>query len=145
MSSRLLLAAAVLVLLVGCSRPDDETRIRQHLDSMSTALAETSARDFLRPIADDFHAETWDLDRRAVQLLLLREFRAHERIRARVFDVEVELFEDGRARAGFQVVLTGGSGLIPEQGSWYRVTTGWRQADGDWELISARWERVAGR
>ncbi len=142
---RALLCAALIVVLAACARPDDETRIRQHIDSMTSALADADRRAFMAPLAEDFSAETWDLDRRAVQLLLVREFRTHDRIRARVFDVDVELFDDGRARTSFQAVLTGGSGVLPEQGSWYRVTTGWRRQNADWELISARWERVAGR
>lgn len=145
MRMRAVLVAALALALVACARPDDETRIRSHIESMSSALAEANQRAFMAPLAEDFSAETWDLDRRAVQLMLIREFRAHERIRARVFDIDIELFPDGRAEASFQAVLTGGSGLIPEQGSWYRVTTGWRQVDADWELISARWQRVAGR
>lgn len=143
--TRTLLLTAALLLMAACTRPDDETRIRQHIDSMSAALSAADSRAFMGPLAEDFTAETWDLDRRAVQLLLLREFRAHQRIRARLFDLEVDLFDDDRASARFQAVLTGGSGLIPEQGSWYRVSTGWRRQGGDWELISARWEHVAGR
>ena len=142
---RSLLAVVLLITLAACARPDDETRIRQHLDAMSTALADGHRRAFMAPLAEDFAAETWDLDRAGVQLLLVREFRQHQRIRARVFDIDVELFEDDRATASFQAVLTGGSGLLPEQGSWYRVSTGWRRSDTDWELIQARWERVAGR
>ena len=133
------------LLLLGCSRPDDETRIRDHIDNMSKALSAADARAFMAPLAEDFNAETWDLDRRAVQLLLLREFSAHERIRARVFDIELESLDDGRASIRFQAVVTGGRGMLPEQGAWYRVSSGWRKVGNDWELISARWEQVAGR
>jgi len=134
----------VLIWLVACSRADDEVRIRAHVDAMAAALSAADTRAFMAPLAADFSAETWDLDRRAVQLLLLREFRSHQRIRARVFDVEITVFEDDRASAGFQAVLTGGPGWVPEQGGWYRVTTGWRRDGADWEMISARWERIAG-
>lgn len=143
------LLPVLLVLLLGlqvaCTRPDDETRIRGHIDAMSAALRAAESRAFMAALADDFSAETWDLDRRGVQLLLMREFRSHERIRARLFDIEVELFEDDRASASFQAVLTGGPGWLPEQGGWYRVNTGWRRAGADWEMISASWEQVAGR
>jgi len=142
---RLLFAAALVIVITACARPDDETRIRTQLEAMTAALADANVRAFMAPLAEDFSAQTWDLDRRAVQLLLLREFRTHDRIRARLFDVDVELFEDERAQVTFQAVLTGGSGLLPEQGSWYRVATGWRRSGPDWELISARWERIAGR
>lgn len=142
---RLFLLAVLAIVITACARPDDETRIRSQLDAMSSALADANVRGFMAPLAEDFSAQTWDLDRRAVQLLLLREFRTHDRIRARLFDIEVELFADERAEVTFQAVLTGGSGLLPEQGSWYRVSTGWRRSSSDWELISARWERIAGR
>lgn len=142
---RAVFVVALVVLLAACNRPDDEARVRQHLETMSAALAEADRRAFMGPLAEDFTAETWNLDRAGVRLLLAREFRRHDRIRARLFDIDVDLFDDGRATATFQVVLTSGSGLLPEQGSWYRVTTGWRRGTADWELISARWERVAGR
>jgi hypothetical protein len=52
---------------------------------------------------------------------------------------------EDRATATMHAVTTGGSGLIPETGGWYRVTTGWRLDDGEWMLISASWETIAGR
>lgn len=140
----LLLCLALLV-LASCGRAPDETQIRRQLDDMVAALADRNTRAFMSPIAEDFSADTWNLDRRGVRLIMNRELRAHERVRVRLFDIEVELFEDDRAVARFQAVLTGGSGLIPEQGSWYRVSSGWRRSGSDWELISASWERVAGR
>ena len=112
---------------------------------MTTAIADGEPGAFLEPIADDFAGDTWQLDRRGARLLLLREMRAHERLRARLVDVQVELASEDRATASFQAVLTGGSGLLPQDGGWYRVQTGWRQANGDWKLINASWERVIGR
>lgn len=142
---RLWLTLVPVLVLVACARPADEDRIRQHLDAMIDALADQNARAFMAPLADDFSADTWNLDRRGARLLLNREMRAHQRIRVRLFDIQVDLVTDDRASASFQAVLTGGSGLIPEQGSWYRVSTGWRREGSDWELITASWERVAGR
>ncbi len=142
---RLWLMLLPVVLLVACARPADEDRIRQHLDAMIDALADQNARAFMAPLADDFSADTWNLDRRGARLLLNREMRAHQRIRVRLFDIRIDLVQEDRATASFQAVLTGGSGLIPEQGSWYRVATGWRRQGSDWELITASWERVAGR
>ena len=141
----LLVLPALMLLLSACSRPPDETQIRTALEGMSAAVAEADARAFMRPLAEDFTADAWDLDRRGVRLLLLRELRAHQRARARLFDIEVELVGEDRAVARFQSVLTGGSGLIPEQGSWYRVETAWRRRGNDWQMINASWERIAGR
>jgi hypothetical protein len=40
------------------------------------------------------------------------------------------------------VVLTGGSGLVPERGRWYKARTGWRRDGSDWMLISVSWENA---
>lgn len=135
-----LLAVAIMV-LAGCSDPTpDEEIIRGHLDYMAEALEEQNARRFMEPLAEDFTATTRDLDRRAARLLLRREMVARERIRARTSGLEIQFHGEDRATARFRAVLTGGSGIIPDDGRRYRVETGWRRAGGDWELISAEWE-----
>lgn len=139
------LAVLALLVLVGCTRAPVEEQIRQTLQAMATAVEEGKVRAFMAPLADDFAADTWQLDRRGARLLLNRELRARERIRVRLLDIEVESATEERASASFHAVLTGGSGLIPSEGSWYRVSTGWRRDGGDWVLINASWERVAGR
>lgn len=138
--------ATCLALLAACAEPPpDEERIRVRIEAMQSDLAEGNARAFLAPIAEDFTAVTRNLDRRAAGLLLRREMLAHESLKARLADLEVALQGEGRAIATMHAVLTGGSGLIPDTGGWYKVTTGWRLDDDEWMLISARWETVAGR
>lgn len=138
--NRALLAATLALALVACQRPADEEQIRSHLADMTEALAEGSVRAFLSPVAEDFSGQTWDLDRRALQLLVRRELMARERVRVRLIDVRVVMHGDDRAVARFNALATGGSGLIPEEGRLWRVETGWRRAGADWELISASWE-----
>ncbi|MCC5864906.1 MAG: hypothetical protein JJU31_07315 [Wenzhouxiangella sp.] len=141
----LVLLTMACCLLVACSDPlSDEAQIRQRLDSMVDGLAERNARAVMAPLAEDFSADTWNLDPRGARLLLEREMRAHERLRARVHDFSVELHGQDRATAEFRIILTGGSGLIPERGRWYRVNTGWRRDGSDWMMISASWEDVVG-
>lgn len=140
-----LLTFAIALLMLGCApAPPDEERIRSVLEGMTRALEEREASSVLEPLSEDFVGETWDLDVRALRMILRREMLAHERLRARLFDIEVDLLSADRARVSFQVLLTGGSGLVPSEGRWFQVETGWRQ-DDDWRLISARWEDVIGR
>ena len=42
-----------------------------------------------------------------------------------------------------RALVTGGSGLIPDDGEWLEFETGWRRED-DWVMISASWERALG-
>lgn len=139
--------ALLWVLLLGaCSEPPPaEVQIRGRIEGMQNDLGEGNARSFMAPIAEDFTAATRNLDRRAAGFLLRREMLAHEQIKARLVDIEVEVQGEERATATMHAVVTGGTGLIPDTGGWYRLTTGWRLDDGEWMLISARWETVAGR
>jgi len=133
-------------LLIACSeRPPAEEQIHNRIKAMQSALAEGSVRSFMAPVAEDFTAATRNLDRRAAGLLLRREILAHKSLKARLFDIEIEMQGQSRATATLHAVLTGGTGLIPETGSWYKVTTGWRLDEDEWMLISVRWETVAGR
>lgn len=143
---RACLALLCIAMLAACGeRPPAEQQIRNRIEAMQADLAEGKARSFMAPIAEDFSAATRSLDRRAAGLLLRREMLAHDSLKARVADLEVTLQGEKRATATMHAVLTGGSGLIPDTGGWYRLTTGWRLDDDDWMLISARWETVAGR
>ncbi len=141
-----ILGCVMLALLAACASPaPDEEKIRQRLDDMVTALSERNTRAVMAPLADDFSAETWNLDQRGIRLILQRELRAHERLRARIFDLSVDLHGDDRASAQFQVVLTGGSRLLPERGRWFQVRSGWRRDGADWMLISLSWEDAIAR
>jgi hypothetical protein len=140
-----LLALVFSTALPGCSPAlPDEERIRALLQGMTQALEERETSKVLAPLAEDFVGETWDLDVRALRMILRREMLAHDRLRARLFDIDVDLLSENRAQVSFQVLLTGGSGLFPSEGRWFQVETGWR-LDDEWQLISARWEDVIGR
>lgn len=139
-------ALLCIMMLAACGeRPPAEEQIRNRIEGMQADLAEGNARSFMAPIAEDFTAATRSLDRRAAGFLLRREMLAHDQIKARLVDIEVALQGEERATATMHAVVTGGTGLIPDTGGWYRLTTGWRLDDGEWMLISARWETVAGR
>jgi len=136
----------ILGLLSACGEPPPaEQQIRNRIEVMQADLAEGKVRSFMAPVAEDFTAATRNLDRRAAGLLLRREMLAHESLKARLADIEVELQGENRATATMHAVVTGGTGLIPQTGGWYKLTTGWRLDDDEWMLISARWETLAGR
>lgn len=133
--------AAMFVLVAGCGPElDDETRILRTLDAMTEAVEQGDVDDFMRPIADDFVAVNGRLDRRALGLLVRRERLARDAVRVRRVGTQVELVGDSRAVASFRTLATGGSGLLPDEGRFWRVETGWRRDGDDWALISAEWE-----
>ncbi len=133
--------ALLALVLVGCGEaPDHETRILQHIERMIEAIESGDIGDFMAPIADDFLAADGRIDRRALALMARRERLARDAVRVRRVDTRVELVGEQRARASFNALATGGSGLLPDEGRLWRVETGWRLDAGRWRLISARWE-----
>lgn len=142
---RLAVAGWMTLVLVACGAPlDDETRIDRTIDEMTEALEQGDVSDFMAPVADDFVAVNGRLDRRALGLLVRRERLAREAIRIQRLDTRIEIFlPDGgqaRATASFRALATGGTGLLPDEGRFWKVETGWRRDAGEWKLISAEWE-----
>lgn len=129
----------LLLLAVGCSRPDPEQALRDRIGAMQAAAGERSANGVLEGIDDEF-AGPHGLDRDGMARLLRLQFLQHSSVGVRLGPLEVEMFE-ARARVGFTAVLTGGSGrFIPDSGRIYNVQTAWRQDGSDWRLISAEWD-----
>ena len=133
--------AALAMFLAGCAPDvDDQAQILETIDAMTEAVERGDVDDFMTPVADDFAAANGRLDRRALGLLVRRERLARDSIRVRRVDTNVELVGEARAVASFRALATGGSGLLPDEGRFWRVETGWRRDGDDWELISAEWE-----
>lgn len=131
--------------LAACGpKADDETRIEQTIVAMTEALEQGDVSDFMSPVADDFVAVNGRLDRRALGLLVRRERLARDAIGIQRLDTRIEIFmPDGaspRAVASFRALATGGSGLLPDEGRFWKVETGWRRDGDDWMLISAEWQ-----
>lgn len=134
-------ASAVLVSMSGCSRPSDEQQIRAALAEMQSAMEAGDPAGFMHYIAEDFVGGSGDFDRAALHNLLRAQVLANSRISVGLGLVEIELHED-RATVELSVTLLGGSGRwLPERGSVHRISSGWRRQGGEWQCISARWER----
>ena len=138
----LVAVSAFLVGTLGCSRPSDEQQIRAGMAEMQAAMEAGDPAGFMQHVADDFVGASGEFDREALHNLLRAQALANSRISISTGPVDVELQED-RATATLSVTMLGGSGRwIPERGSVYRISSGWRKFDGDWLCISAQWERT---
>lgn len=141
MNRRALAALTFCLALVGCGPvTDDETRIRRTLDEMVAAIEDGDIGDFMDPIASDFLGGDGRLDRRALALFARRERLARDSVSVRRIDTSVELVGERRARATFRALATGGSGLLPDEGRFWFVETGWRRDGDEWKLVSANWK-----
>jgi ketosteroid isomerase-like protein len=126
-----------------CSRPSDEQELRTALDEMQSAMEAGQPRQFMDHVAEDFTGDEGTLDRASLHNLLRAQVLANARIGISLASVEVELHGGDRATVLATVTLAGGNGRwLPERGSVYRITSGWRKAGGDWQCINAQWDRA---
>ena len=130
--------AVLVVLAAGCSREPPEQALRTTIAGMqaaaeardSDALVESFSEDFVGPDGMDR-----DQFRRYLAVIWLR----NREVGVSLGPLEVELIGE-RATVEFTAGATGGTGWMPDRAQVYRVSTGWRIEDGQWRLISARWE-----
>ncbi len=134
--------AAVLVLTVAaCSRTPDETRIRETIAAMESAVETRNPRDFMAHVAEDFAGQDTGFDRPSLHNLLRAQFLRNQSVGVLIGPIEVTI-QAPRATATMTVTLSGGAGgLLPERGAIYDVETGWKQVGGDWQCISASWRQ----
>lgn len=138
---RILGLALLLLVLAACHRSSDEERLHQAMDAMERAMESGEAGEFMDFLAEDFTANGGDMDRSAMQRMLAAQAltNAHIRILRTATDIQVN---GSRATIQTTVVLEGGSGRwLPERGSSYEITSGWRVDDGEWKCVNAFWER----
>ncbi len=139
--------AAVFVLLVlagllgACSRTPDEQAIRNAMGEMQEALEAGRPGDFMAHVGEDLAGADAGVDREALHNLLRGQVLANAKIGIVLGPVGVEVRGE-RATVRVTATFTGGSARwLPERGSIYTITSGWRRSDGEWKCINARWER----
>jgi ketosteroid isomerase-like protein len=133
--------AGVLLLggiaLAGCKREAPEQALRDTIAAMQAAAEARDTDALFEPIAEDFAASE-GMDRQAFRRYVTVMSLRNARVSVSLGPIDVKLFGD-RATADFTAAVSGGAGLLPENAQVYDVSTGWRLADGEWRLISAKW------
>jgi len=140
--------ASLLVVAAACHRTPGEQAIRDTIAAMEAAGDKQDMEGVMKPVADDFTGRGDDainLDRKQLQqLLVLIRMQNGGQVHAKLGPITVALQGSDRATADFTMLVTGGSGLIPDSSQMEQVRTGWRLEHGDWRLISAEWKAEAG-
>ncbi|WP_158637184.1 nuclear transport factor 2 family protein [Arenimonas daejeonensis] len=123
---------------MGCSREPTEQALRDTIAGMQAAAEARDSDTLVESFSEDFIGpEGMDQDqfRRYLAVIWLR----NREVGVNLGPLEVELIGE-RATVEFTAAATGGEGWMPDRAQVYRVSTGWRIEDGEWRLISARWE-----
>lgn len=128
--------------LAACGAGDStEERIRTLIGELETHAEAGDRRAFMAHLAPDFLGQN-GMTHEEFRAYFILQLNRYRRLRATLMPISVEHAGGERARAEFRALVTGGPGLLPEQGQLYDVTTLWVRRDGDWLLHQATWEAV---
>ncbi len=132
-----------VLLLAGCSEElSVEQQVIATLENMEQSAEEGKHFDFIGYVADDFSGQSGFMDRREFHRFMLLQMNENRRLRAQFFPIHVQENGQAGASAQFNVLITGGGGLLPERGQLFAVETDWIRDGGDWLLSKADWEPV---
>jgi hypothetical protein len=142
MKSFLVTTLASLLLLACSENLTVEQQIIATLRDMEVAAEAGEHFEFMTYVADSFEGQLGSMDRRAFHRFMIFQINQHRRLQAQFFPIYVRETGAGQATATFNLLVTGGGGLLPESGQVFAVETAWSQAGGDWQLNRADWEPV---
>lgn len=138
------LLALLIQFASGCS---DSLTVEQiivaKIRTIEAQLEEGERRRFMSNIAEDFGAQNGRMNRQQLQAFIVLQLTRYKNLNARLFPITVQEINATEATAEFNALLTGGSGLIPEDGQLYTFTTHWRKDNEEWLLVAANWKTAS--
>ena len=138
-----LLLSALLLINGGCGDSPAEQVVKENISELATAIENKKTSQAVDFFHENFVTEKGQ-DKQWVERTMLLHTIRHANIQLLLSNISVELLDATTARASFHVIATGGQGLIPDEGSAYRMETEWREKGGDWYLVFAKWKKALG-
>jgi hypothetical protein len=139
-----LLGTALAALLSACGEEVSVSEQVKAAIAEMEKLGESGERGaFMDFITADFQGQGGQLTHDDFGRLLVLQWNQNRRINAQLFPIDVTELGPTLATAKFRMLLTGGSGWLPERGQLYEVETSWQKEDGDWKLWQATWAPVS--
>ena len=136
-------AALMVLLLVACSEElSVEQQIIASLRNMEVAAEAGEHFEFMGYVADSFSGQGGAMDRREFHRFMIFQINQHRRLQAQFFPIHVQETGKDQASAFFNLLVTGGGGLLPDSGQLFEVETHWLRSGGDWKLEKADWDAV---
>ncbi len=131
------------LLLVSCGdKLTVEQQVIATLRNMEVAAESGEHFEFMTYVADTFAGQSGSMDRRAFHRFMIFQMNQHRRLQAQFFPIHVRETGEGQATANFNLLVTGGGGMLPESGRVFAVVTDWYRDGGDWQLTRADWEPI---
>lgn len=137
-ASRVLPAVAMLM-LAACAGEGPEARLRAVVYAMEAAVEARRPADFIAHVDESFTNRD-GLDRQSLRGVLASQVMGNQTIEVILGSPEIVLHGE-RATLTVEATLIGGR-YLPERGERLRITSGWREVDGEWVCYTADWERL---
>lgn len=146
--------SALLTLLTSCSDPAPaKQQILAQLEIGRAGVESFKPKQVNSILAPGFLAENQDsstqhrtqgeqLDREKLRNLIRMQAFQKQKLNITLGPVNITMDEHNTTLANMETtaVVTGGRGLIPNDGRIYKVTGQWRLIEGDWLLNKIHWE-----
>lgn len=132
------MALAIVGCACACARTPPEQALRDTIAQLQRDIGARDADAVTSVLAEDFVGNE-GMDRRGARQLAAGTFLRYREVGAKLGPLQVEMRGDRHATVRFTAAISGGAGLVPQDGQVYQVITGWRLVDGDWMLTSADW------
>ena len=131
------------LLLVACGENlSVEQQIIATLRNMEEAAEKGEHFEFIGYVADSFTGQYGSMSRLEFHRFMIFQINQNRRLRAQFFPIYVQDLGKDQASAHFRILVTGGAGMLPENGQLFEVETEWIRSSGDWMLNSADWVPV---
>lgn len=124
-----------------CNKSPPEEEIRENIKLAQTAIENKEASDVLIHVAQDFLGND-SVDRNELRRMLAFQFLQHQNINVILtsLDIELDAGYSDRANMRANVLVTGASRWIPEDGRALNISGVWKLLDDDWKLQVVHWE-----
>lgn len=139
----LLFAAGLGFGLSSCSKPlTVEQRIIADIRQMEAEIEEGERAAFLGHFSEDFEGQGGVINRDRVTAMVIFQLNRYKNLQAQLFPIRVKETGEATAQADFRALVTGGQGLLPENGQVFDFVTRWRLVDDEWFIYAAEWGPV---
>ncbi len=136
------IAFAILILAACGKSLSVEQQIIASLKAMEDAAEKGEHFEFMGHVADSFEGQYGSMDRREFHRFMIFQMSQNRRLYMQFFPIHVQETGPGQAAAQFNLLVTGGAGLLPDSGQLFEVETQWLLEANDWTLQKADWNAV---
>ncbi len=152
MIKQMLMLSLVLSLSISCSKTPVplEQAIEKQLNHAVSAIEQLDSDALLKVLADDFDiqgnisrsskTEAFNPEKIKQHMMLLRLRKQKLSVTLTHVQIKADDYNSQLATMEANVMITGGSGLLPDDGRLLKIRGSWRLFDDEWRLTQLNWQ-----